>query len=279
MVLDRKQERRARDGQLLRGPSLISRWQFNRKPKGNGLRFRLSNRRNPFERCEPDNCGKDLVIRLDREVHHIQIAGDTGTGKSTLIRQIIYQIEARGEVAIVFDPDREYIQEFFNEERGDWVLNPKDERCPYWPIGDEADDEAQATPISIGLFPDEMTSQKFFLNRTRDIFAYLLATYKPTVNELAYWMAHPEHIDARVTGTEHEHTLTVNAAPQRAGILGSLNEAGKPLRMMPSHAEGRRIWTVRDWPRIGKAGSSSRPHRTPLMPSGRCKVFGWTCSS
>ena len=136
MVLDRKQERRARDGQLLRGPSLISRWQFNRKPKGNGLRFRLSNRRNPFELLQPDDCGKDLVIRLDREAHHIQIAGDTGTGKSTLIRQIIYQIEARGEIAIVFDPDREYIQEFFNEERGDWVLNPKDERCPYWPIGD-----------------------------------------------------------------------------------------------------------------------------------------------
>jgi type IV secretory pathway TraG/TraD family ATPase VirD4 len=67
------------------------------------------------------------------------------------------------------------------------------------------------------------------------------------VNELAYWMAHPEEIDRRVKGTEHEHTLTVNAAPQRAGILGSLNEAGKPLRMMPTHSEGRRVWTAREW--------------------------------
>ncbi len=67
------------------------------------------------------------------------------------------------------------------------------------------------------------------------------------MNELAYWMAHPEEIDKRVKGTEHAHTLTANAAPQRAGILGSLNEAGKPLRMMPTHAEGRRIWTVREW--------------------------------
>ena len=41
--------------------------------------------------------------------------------------------------------------------------------------------------------------------------------------------------------------MTANAAPQRAGILGSLNEAGKPLRMMPSHPEGRRSWTVREW--------------------------------
>ncbi|MBV8808292.1 MAG: type IV secretion system DNA-binding domain-containing protein, partial [Acidobacteriaceae bacterium] len=95
--------------------------------------------------------------------------------------------------------------------------------------------------------PDEPTLQRFFLTHTRAIFAYLLAAYRPTVNELAYWMAHPEEIDKRVKGTEHAHTLTANAAPQRAGILGSLNEAGKPLRMMPVHAEGRRVWTVRDW--------------------------------
>ncbi len=211
------------------------------------MRFRLTNRRNLLEWLQPGESGRDLVIKRDREAHHIQIAGDTGSGKSTLVRQIVYQIAARNEVAIIFDPDREYIREFFREDRGDWVLNPKDNRCPYWPIGEEADDEAEATPIAIGLFPDEPTRQQFFLSHTRAIFSYLLATYKPTVNELAYWMAHPEEIDERVKGTEHQHTLTANAAPQRAGILGSLNEAGKPLRMMPSHAEGRRSWTVREW--------------------------------
>jgi hypothetical protein len=245
--LDRAHDRKARDGRRLRGPGLISRWRFNRQTKGDGLRFRIENRRNLLEWLSPGRSGKDLVIQRDREAHHIQIAGDTGTGKSILVRQIVYQIEACNEVAIIFDPDREYIREFFREDRGDWVLNPKDYRCPYWPIGDEADDEAEATPIAIGLFPDEPTRQQFFLSHTRAIFSYLLATYKPTVNELAYWMAHPEEIDARVKGTEHQHTLTANAAPQRAGILGSLNEAGKPLRMMPGHPEGRRSWNVREW--------------------------------
>jgi Type IV secretion-system coupling protein DNA-binding domain len=245
--LDRAHDRKARDGRRLRGPGLTTRWRFNWQTKGNGLRFRVENPRNLLEWLRPGRSGKDLVIKRDREAHHIQIAGDTGTGKSTLVRQIVYQIEARKEVAIIFDPDREYIREFFREDRGDWVLNPKDDRCPYWPIGEEADDEAEATPIAIGLFPDEPTRQQFFLSHTRAIFSYLLATYKPTVNELAHWMAHPEEIDARVKGTEHQHTLTANAAPQRAGILGSLNEAGKPLRMMPSHPEGRRSWTVREW--------------------------------
>ena len=89
---------------------------------------------------------------------------------------------------------------------------------------DEAKDEAEATPIANGLFPDGPTVQKFFLNHTRAIFAFLLAEYRPCAAELAHWMAHPEEIDERVEGTEHQHTLTSNAAPQRAGILGSLNE-------------------------------------------------------
>lgn len=249
---DRSHDAEAREGRRLRGPKLTNRWLFNWKTRGDGLRFQLDNPRNLFEWLRRGQSGKDLVIRRDREAHHIQIAGDTGTGKSTLVRQIIYQIEERAEAAIIFDPDREYIQEFFSEQRGDWVLNPKDDRCPYWPIGAEANDEAEATPIAIGLFPDEPTRQQFFLSHTRAIFTYLLATYKPTVNELAYWMAHPEHIDSRVAGTEHQHTLTKNAAPQRAGILGSLNEAGKPLRMMPSHPGNRRSWTVRDWARERK---------------------------
>lgn len=244
---DRLHNREAREGRLLRGPFLTSRWGFNCRTKGDGLRFRFANRRNLFEWLQPNGRGKDLVVERAKEAHHFQIAGDTGSGKSTIVRQIVYQIEQRGDTAIIFDPDREYIQEFFNERRGDWVLNPKDERCPYWPVGEEADDEAEATPIAIGFFPDQPTRQQFFLGHTRAIFSYLLATYHPTVNELGYWMAHPEEIDKRVQGTEHQHTITANAAPQRAGILGSLNEAAKPLRMMPSHPEGRRRWSVREW--------------------------------
>jgi type IV secretory pathway TraG/TraD family ATPase VirD4 len=194
----------------------------------------------------------DLVLRRSKEAQHIQVCGDTGAGKSTIIRTILYQVEACGETAIVFDPEREYLKEFYREDRGDIILNPKDERCPYWAIGEEADDEPQATPIANGLFPEEPTQQKFFLNHTRAIFAYLLAYYKPTVNELGHWMAHPEEIDKRVKGTEHAHTMTENAAPQRAGILGTLNEAGKPLRMMPTHQEGRKKFTIREWARKRK---------------------------
>jgi type IV secretory pathway TraG/TraD family ATPase VirD4 len=248
LVLDRTHEAESRNGRRLRGPRIVSRWRFNLETMGDGLRFPVTNKPNVLERLGGKR-SMDIVLRRSKEAQHIQVCGDTGAGKSTMIRTILYQVEERGETAIVFDPEREYLKEFYNESRGDIVLNPKDQRCPYWAIGEEADDEPQATPIANGLFPEEPTQQKFFLNHTRAIFAYLLAYYKPTVNELGHWMAHPEEIDKRVKGTEHAHTMTENAAPQRAGILGTLNEAGKPLRMMPTHHEGRKKFTIREWAR------------------------------
>jgi DNA helicase HerA-like ATPase len=149
---------------------MVSRWRFNLETRGDGLRFPLLQAPNLWERLRGAK-GVDLVIKRSKEAHHIQVSGDTGAGKSTIIRTILYQVEERGETAIVFDPEREYLKEFYQEERGDIILNPKDDRCPYWSIGDEADDEPQATPIANGLFPDEPTQLKFFLNHTRAIFA------------------------------------------------------------------------------------------------------------
>ena len=48
--------------------------------------------------------------------------GDTGTGKSALIRQLLLQVQERGETAIVYDPALEYTPQFFDPDRGDAIL-------------------------------------------------------------------------------------------------------------------------------------------------------------
>jgi DNA helicase HerA-like ATPase len=39
--------------------------------------------------------------------------GDTGSGKSNAIRQILREVQKRGESAIVYDPAGEFVQEFY----------------------------------------------------------------------------------------------------------------------------------------------------------------------
>lgn len=230
-VFDARYNAKARKGRLLRGPEIVSVRQFNRG--ADGIRIQME-------------AGPAIRIRADREAHHIQIGGDTGAGKTSLIRDLMYQIEARGDTAIVFDPDREFVREFYSEERGDWILNPKDERCPYWPIGEEAADEAEATAIAVGMFPDGPTAGKFFQTHARAIMAYLLAVHRPTPEQLCQWMANERDLDARLVDTEHAGTIRENAAGQRQGILGELNIFAKPLRMMPD-PDGRRVWLAKEW--------------------------------
>ena len=253
-VLDRSRNAEARNGRLLRGPSLMSRWHFNRQTKGDGLAFPIDNPPNLLERLSGNSA---LRIRRDREAHHIQIAGDTGSGKSTLVRDILYQVEARGETAIVFDPDREYIREFLNEERGDWVLNPLDERCPYWEIESEAATEAAATSIALSLWPDEPNQQPFFKKHPRAIFAYLISRYNrynctedpATCESLARWLSNPRaEITPRLRGTRHAVSTDANAKDQSQGLWATLGEVATPLGMMPPfEGESRREWTVRQW--------------------------------
>jgi hypothetical protein len=71
------------------------------------------------------------IIPEAREPEHFLVTGSPGAGKSTLMRHMLTQIADRGQSAILIDPDCEFVQEFYEETRGDVVLNPLDARCPF----------------------------------------------------------------------------------------------------------------------------------------------------
>ena len=116
------------------------------------------------------------------------VMGDSGTGKSALLRQVLMQIAARGETAIVYDPALEYAPQFYQQARGDLILNPLDARCPYWSPGEEITHQAEALTLATSLFPDKPRENTFFVEGPRKIFAYLL-TLKPTPEKLVWWMS------------------------------------------------------------------------------------------
>ena len=86
-----------------------------------------------------------LSIKRKHEAQNALIIGDIGAGKSTFQRGVLHQVQARGDVAIVHDPHREFVEEFYTPSRGDVILNPLDSRSPFWSPGFEVEqgDEAQ----------------------------------------------------------------------------------------------------------------------------------------
>ena len=74
--------------------------------------------------------------------------GTTGSGKTTVLRQMLDDIEARGEPALVYDTSGEFIAHYYRPERGDIILNPFDARCAYWSPFDEIAHPADADRIA-----------------------------------------------------------------------------------------------------------------------------------
>ncbi len=89
-----------------------------------------------------------VAIAQEIETRHFAVIGTTGSGKTTVLRQTLDGIEARGEAAIVYDTSGEFIAHYYNPERGDIILNPFDDRCAYWSPFDEISHPADADRIA-----------------------------------------------------------------------------------------------------------------------------------
>jgi hypothetical protein len=204
-----------------------------------------------------------------KEAQHFQIMGDTGVGKTQLIMQILRQIRGRGDSAIVYDPACEYIQRFYDEGRGDIILNPLDERCPYWGPAQEMATNAEADAIAASLYqPTTDSKDEFFHQTPAQIFAHLLKK-GPSPHQLAEWLADGTTLERLVAGTEMSFYIDRKAGPQRAGVLASLGLVAKSFRLLPERDQAKRTWNARTWSHERKGWifiTSRPPERETLRP-------------
>jgi type IV secretory pathway TraG/TraD family ATPase VirD4 len=233
---DFKRGKRMKYGRLLRGPVMHTPKEFNKALKGTGLGL------------VTDEKGTIIRLPVRSEPKHIQIMGDTGVGKSTLLNQMLGQIEDRGESAIVYDPAGEFVARFYREERGDVILNPFDARSPYWTPSSELRNPAEARTIAASLYqPTDQKKGEFFTDTPQKVFAHLMK-YRPSPQELVEWMSNAEEIDKRVHGTEIASMIAKNAPDQRNGVLGSLGLIADSLRLLKTKEQAKgKEWSATQW--------------------------------
>jgi type IV secretory pathway TraG/TraD family ATPase VirD4 len=239
---DLKRFRELKYGRRLKGPVMVTPAKFNKALEADGLAIETAEKPSFFRKPT------QLRIPKSAEAKHIQIMGDTGTGKSTLIKQLLQQIADRGEIAIVYDPAGEFTESFYKESRKDWILNPLDVRTPYWTPSSELRNPAEARTIAASMYqPREDKRGEFFTDTPQKIFAHLLK-YKPSPAELVEWMSNEDEIDRRLKGTELANFAPKDAPQQRSGVLGSLGLVADSLRLLPTREEAQgREWSATEW--------------------------------
>lgn len=249
-------------GRHLRGTRQLTPERFSADVRGDGLGFICNE--------------MPGLLRIPREAEnqHAIIFGDTGTGKTTAEKQLLAQFEERGDLAIVYDPTPggDLVKHFYRPERGDLILNPLDKRSPYWSPAEEVQHEAEATTLSLSLFPlEEFQSGQpfaFFVQAPQKIFAHLLLQ-RPSPQQLVDWMSNPREIDARVNGTELAQSIDPKSPGQRSGVLASLNMVADSLRLLPARQECSREWTATEWAKQRRGWlflTSTPSERAPLKP-------------
>jgi type IV secretion system coupling TraD/TrwB family protein len=254
--------RERRHGRRLKGPELVTTHQFNRRHRPTGVALRQI----------PQRFHREICVRIPRalESSHFLVMGDSGTGKSALIRQLLQQLEARDETAIVYDPALEYTGQFYTADRGDLILNPLDERSPYWSPADEWRHEAETLSLAASLFPDRPHENAFFTEAPRRIFAHLL-TRRPPPEELARWLSNDEIIDRQLAGTPYATMVDRQAPAQRSGVLASLNMVADTLKLLPPEQQTTRRWSAAAWSRERRgwlfltSTPETRPRLVPLI--------------
>ena len=111
-----------------------------------------------------------IRIAKEDETKHFKFIGTTGTGKSTAIREILSAALARGDRAVVADPDGGYLNNFYDANRGDVILNPFSPEGVKWNALDEISNEYDVDQLARSLIPDNGNPDRSWNEHARAFF-------------------------------------------------------------------------------------------------------------
>jgi type IV secretory pathway TraG/TraD family ATPase VirD4 len=111
-----------------------------------------------------------IRLALEDETKHFKLIGTTGTGKSTAIREILGAALARGDRAVIADPDGGYLARFYDAARGDVILNPFDGDAHKWDLFAEITNDYDVEQLARSLIPDRGDPDRTWTEYARTFF-------------------------------------------------------------------------------------------------------------
>ena len=110
-------------------------------------------------------------LTREDEVKHFKVIGTTGTGKSTAIQELLGAALARGDRAVIADPDGGYLRRFYNPARGDVILNPFETGSARWDLFGEINDHYDVDQLARALIPDHGGPDRSWQGYARTFFS------------------------------------------------------------------------------------------------------------
>jgi type IV secretory pathway TraG/TraD family ATPase VirD4 len=130
-------------------------WLTKEKPSTN--QQKLSYKTNKDYCHQLKLCG--VHVPKKAENLHFLIAGSTGTGKSSVLDELILSAIMRGDKVIIIDPNGGFLSKFYQE--GDHILNPYDARTENWDLFFEIKNSYDVDQLMKSIIPPSNSSEEW----------------------------------------------------------------------------------------------------------------------
>jgi type IV secretory pathway TraG/TraD family ATPase VirD4 len=220
-----------------------------------------------------------IKIPAQDETKHFKLIGTTGTGKSTAIQEIMASALARGDRAVIADPDGGYLQRFYREERGDVVLNPFDARSVKWDLFAEIKTPYDVEQLARSLIPDHDGQDRSWRGYARTFFtAVTRQAHESGITDVG------ELYRLLVVADNHELRTLVQGTPAQPFLDEHNNRMFDSIRSVTSSAVGSldyvakqkaAAFSVREWVSNKDPGVLFIPYKAGQIAALSSTISGW----
>lgn len=208
------------------------------------------------------------------EHEHTLAVGSPGSGKSQALHRLLESLRARGDRAVVYDPELEYTKHHYDPAT-DAILNPYDQRSVAWSPYNDARDLPDFEKLAACLFKDPRSGDPYWTRATRQIFtyaAYQLKQQHPnaTLEDLLMVFFGPLKVLATlVEGTPAASHLAGGSNGRTDSLRSVLADGANSLVHLAGNAAD---FSIRGWVNAPGSGggilflSAPETHMTSLRP-------------
>lgn len=217
-------------------------------------------------------------VPIEDESKHFKLIGATGTGKSTAIRELLGGALARGDRAVIADPDGGYLKHFYDEHRGDVILNPFDARSARWDLYGEITNDYDIDQLARSLIPDQEGSEKSWRAYARTFFSSVVRQTRDAgvrdIKELYHVLviADTTELKTLLAGTPAQPFLDDHNMRMFDSIRSVTSSAVDSLQYMGQQA-GDPL-SVRQWVQSGR-GVLFIPYQAGQIAALRSTISAW----
>ncbi|MBS0366297.1 MAG: type IV secretion system DNA-binding domain-containing protein [Proteobacteria bacterium] len=220
-----------------------------------------------------------VPIAAQEEARHFKLIGTTGTGKTTAIAGLLEKALARGDRAVISDPDGVYQARFFDRRRGDVILNPFEAQSVRWDPFAEVRAPWDVEQLASGLIPstDDPSGREWRGYARTFLSAVTRSCGEAGVRDPGeLWrlltVASGAELRPLVAGSPAQPFLD----PENARMFGSIRSvAGSAAAALEYvQAQRGRGFSVRDWVSAGH-GVLFMPYSAPQIAALRSIIATW----